>query len=89
MKNGKVDLHQAYNEVNRRALEINCDNFECSFKRFKNLATECNNITVGIICEVITVLEGEMRNFYKNSSRYDYGHNVKGPDFRVDGIGKI
>jgi hypothetical protein len=39
VKNGRVDLNQAFNEVNRRASEIGCENFECSFERFEGLAT--------------------------------------------------
>jgi len=86
VKNEKVDLHTAFNEVNRRASEIGCENFECSFERFEGLATECGNVTVGTIREAITVLEGEMPGYYKNVRRVDYGNNIKGPDYTVEGI---
>ena len=89
VKNGRVDLHQAFNEVNRRASEIGCENFECSFERFEGLATECGNVTVGTAREVITILEGEMRGYYKNARRVDYGNNIKGPDYVVDGTGEF
>ena len=43
--NGNVDLQRAFDEVNRRASVIGCENFDCSFERFKGLATECGNCT--------------------------------------------
>jgi len=89
LKNGKVDLRQAFNEVNRRASEIGCENFDCSFERFESLVTECNNVRVGTTREAITILEGEMRGYYTNARRVDYGNNVNGPDFAADGIGEF
>ena len=89
VKNGKVDLHKCLDEVNRRASEIGCENFECSFERFQGLATECGNVTVGTAREAITILEGEMRGYYKNARRVDYENNVKGPDYAVDGTGQF
>ena len=44
VKNGRVDLNQAFSEVNRRASKIDCTDFECSLERFKALATECGEI---------------------------------------------
>ena len=38
-KNGDVDLNKCLKEVDRRAAEIGCTNFECSLERFKELAT--------------------------------------------------
>lgn len=89
VKDGKVDLQRAFDEVNRRAAMINCGNFDCSFERFKGLATECGNSTPSIIREAITILEGEMRGYYKNARREDYGPNVTGIDFVVEGLGKF
>jgi hypothetical protein len=40
VKNGEIDLHRCLDEVNRRASEIGCTDFECSFERFRSLATE-------------------------------------------------
>ena len=84
-----MDLRQAFNEVNRRASEIGCENFDCSFERFESLVTECNNVRVGTTREAITILEGEMRGYYMNARRVDYGNNVNGPDFAADGIGEF
>ena len=55
VKNGRVDLQQAFNES-----EIVCENFECSFERFKSLATECGKIEESSAREAITILQGEM-----------------------------
>ena len=33
VKNGKLDIDACFKEVNRRASEIGCENFECSFER--------------------------------------------------------
>jgi hypothetical protein len=87
VKNGKVDLNQAFNEVNRRASAIGCETFDCSFDRFKGLATECGEIKESGVREAITILQGEMQGYYKNARRVDYGPNVKGLDFAVDGLG--
>ena len=89
VKDGKVDLQRAFDEVNRRAAMINCGNFDCSFERFKRLATECGNSTPSTIREAISVLEGEMRGYYKNARRQDYGPNVTGIDFDIEGLGKF
>ena len=35
VENRKVDLHKCLDEVNRRASEIGCTDFECSLERFK------------------------------------------------------
>ena len=84
VKNGRVDLQQAFNES-----EIVCENFECSFERFKSLATECGKIEESSAREAITILQGEMHGYYKNARRVDYGPNVKGIDFAVDGLVKF
>ena len=63
VKNGRVDLNQAFDEVNRRASEIGCENFECSFERFKGLATECGGIEESSVREAITILQGEMHGY--------------------------
>lgn len=49
VKNEKVDLNQAFSEVNRRASAIGCETFDCSFDRFKELATECGEINDSVI----------------------------------------
>ena len=87
-KNGKVDLKRAFEEVNRRAEVIGCENFDCSFERFKNLAQECGECKPETVREAITILEGEMRGFYKNARRGDYGPNVKSLNFEIEGVGK-
>ena len=89
VKNGKVDLNQAFSEVNRRASAIGCETFDCSFARFKELVTECGEIKESGVREAITILQGEMEGYYKNARRVDYGPNVKGLDFAVDGLGKF
>jgi len=88
-QDGSMDLQQAFDEVKRRALVIGCKNFDCSFERFKNLATECGDPDTGTTRDAISVLEGEMRGYYKNARREDYGPNVEGLDFVVEGLGKF
>ena len=89
VKNGKVDLDKCLNEVNRRASEIGWTDFECSLERFKALATENGKLTSGTAREAITILQGEMQGYYRNARREDYGLNVKGPDFLVEGLGEF
>jgi len=84
-----VDLHQAYDEVNRRASKIGCETFDCSFERFKELATECGHISPKPAKEAISILQGEMHGYYKNARRIDYGPNIEGPDYAVDGLGEF
>ena len=88
-KDGSIDLQQAFDEVNRRASVIGCGNFDCSFERFKNLATECSKTNTQSTREAITILEGEMRGYYRNSRREDYGPNVTGLDFVTEGLGEF
>ena len=45
VKNGNVDLDKCLDEVNRRASEIGCTDFECSFERFEALAMENGDMT--------------------------------------------
>lgn len=89
VKNGKVNLNQAFSEVNWRASAIGCETFNCSFDRFKELATECGEIKESGVREAIIILQGEMQVHYKNAQRVDYGPNVKDLDFAVDGLGKF
>ncbi len=89
LKNGKVDLQRAFDEVNRRASVIGCENFDCSFERFKGLAGECGNFTPSTTREAITILEGEMRGYFRNARRGDYGPNVAGLDYVVEGLGEF
>ena len=58
VKNGEVDLDKCLNEVNRRASEIGCTDFECSLERFKALATENGKLTSGTAREGVGVLQG-------------------------------
>ena len=88
MKNGKVDLRRCHDEVNGRASEIGCTNFECSFERFKALATENDRVTSTTVREAITVLQGEMNVYYSNAIRENYGNGIYGPDFKVIGQGE-
>jgi hypothetical protein len=69
VKNRKVDLNQAFSEVNRRASAIGCETFDCSFDRFKELTTECGEIKDSGVRETITILQGEMHGYYKNAQR--------------------
>ena len=89
VRNGGVDLHKCLDEVNRRASEIGCTDFECSLERFKALATENGKLTSTTAREAITILQGEMQGYYTNAQREDYGLNVKGPDFLVEGLGEF
>ena len=89
VKNGKVDLRKCLYEVNHRASEIGCTDFECSPERFKALATENGKLTSTTAREAITILQGEMQGYYTNARREDYGLNVKGPDFVVEGLGEF
>ena len=75
--------------MNRRALVIGCENFDCSFERFKNLATKGGETNTGSTRDAISVLEGEMRGYYRNAHREDYGPNVTGLDFIVKGLGEF
>ena len=68
---------------------IDCENFDCSFERFEGLATECSESDTGSTREAITILEGEMRGYYRNARRHDYGPNVTGLDFVVEGLGEF
>jgi hypothetical protein len=89
VKNGEVDLHKCLDEVNRRASEIGCTDFGCSLERFKALATENGELTNTTAREAITILQGEMHGYYTNARREDYGQDVKGPDFIVEGLGNF
>lgn len=89
VKNGQVDLHQCLDEVNRRASEIGCTDFECSLERFKTLATENGKLTRTTAREAITVLQGEMQGYYTNARHEDYGLNVNGPDFVMKELGEF
>ena len=87
LKNKKVDLNKCLNEVKRRAFELGCTDFDCSLERFRALATENGDLNDRGAKEAITILQGEMLGFYKNSRREDYGSNITGPDFIVEGVG--
>jgi len=89
VENGKVDLHKCLDEVNRRASEIGCTDFECSLDHFKALATENGKLTSTTAREAITILQGEMQGYYTNARREDYGLKVKGLDFVVEGLSEF
>ena len=55
----------------------------------KGLAGECGNFTPSTTREALTILEGEMRGYYKNARRGNYGPNVKGLDYVVEGLGEF
>jgi len=88
VSNGQVDLRAWFQEVLRRAEQLECEDFEsfCSFERFKSLATKCSNINQQTAREAITILQGEMHGYYKNARRVDYGPEMEGLDFAVDGL---
>lgn len=88
-KDRSIDLEQAFDKVKRRAAMIDCKNFDCSFERFQRLATECGKFNTTSTREVITILEGEMRGYYTHPRRKDYGPNVTGLDFVVEGLGEF
>ena len=54
-----------------------------------NYATENSKLTSGTAREAITIIQGEMLGYYRNARREDYGLNVKGPDFLVEGPGEF
>lgn len=87
MKNNKIDLKLAFQEINRRASEIGCTNFECSFERFKSLATENGIINEISVREAISALQVKMLGYYTNTQRVDYGPGHRSPDFKVEGLG--
>jgi hypothetical protein len=89
VKNGKVDLHKCLNELNRRASEIGCTNWECSLERFEVLSTENSELTPKGAREAITILQREMQGYYKNARREPYGVDIKGPDFIMEGLEKF
>jgi len=88
VKNGNVDLHSCYDEINRRAAEIGCPDFECSFERFRALATENGDITSTTAREAITILQVEMNGYYRNAAPENYRNGIYGPNFRVIGQGE-
>ena len=88
VKYDTIDLKAAYNEMQRRASNIDNKDWQgCSFQRFKELSTEDGTITFGSTCEAISGLQGEMLGYYRNLARQNYGKGVKGLDFTAEGIG--
>ena len=87
-KDGTVDLKKCVSELNRKAAQLNQKNFECSIKRFENLATENGELKPGSAREAMSALHGEIMDFYENTHRIDYGPGIYGPDFGVKGKGK-
>lgn len=69
--------------------KIGCADFECSRERFKALVTENGEFNNSTFREAIMILEGEMLGYYKNARRENYGINVNGPNFIVEGIGEF
>ena len=61
VKNGRVDLNQAFSEVNWRASVIVSETFDCSFERSKELVTECDKIEETGVRAAITVIQGKMQ----------------------------
>jgi hypothetical protein len=60
VKNGKIDLNQAFSQVNQRASAIGCETSDCSFDRLKELVSECSEIDECTVREAITILQGEI-----------------------------
>ena len=89
VKNNELDFQKGYQEVERRAAAIGCQNFKCSFERFKDLSTECGNCTVTSLREAFSVLQGEMHGHYKNAQRVNYGPGITGIDFKAEGCGQF
>ena len=87
-KDGTVDLKKCVSELNRKASKLNQKNFECSTRRFENLATENGQLTAGSAREAMSALQGEIMDFYENTHRIDYGPGISGPDFGVKGKGE-
>ena len=79
---GTIDMVAAYKEVIRRVQSSS--NFECSYDRFKNLCTECSEIDIGTVREVISALQLEADGVVKNIRR-DPSTTQKGFDFLIDG----
>jgi hypothetical protein len=88
-KDNKPDVDKCLAELDRRAKALGRTDFKCSPERFLSLAKENGKISPGNVREAITILEGKMRGFYKNARRENYGVEVKGPDFVVEGLGKF
>ena len=87
-EDGTVDLKKCVSELNRKASKLNQKNFECSIKRFENLATENGELKPGSAREAMSALQGEIMDFYENTHRIDYGPGISGPDFGVKGKGE-
>ena len=81
-------MDKCLDELNRKASKIGCTDFESSLERFKDLN---GDLTSGTAREAITILQGEMQGYYRyrNARREDYGTNVKGIDFAVNGLGEF
>lgn len=60
--NKKIDGEELYNQVNKlnRKLINVYENFERSFEQFEGLATECDNVTIGISRKAIIILKGKI-----------------------------
>jgi hypothetical protein len=58
-------------------------------ERFKALATENGELKSATALEAITILQGGMHGYYTNARREDYGQDIKGPDFIVEGLGNF
>jgi inosine/xanthosine triphosphate pyrophosphatase family protein len=50
---------------------------------------ENGDVTSTTAREAITILQGEMKGYYTNAVREDYGNGIYGPDFLVEGLGKF
>ena len=87
-EDGNVDLRKCYEEVQRRAKTIGCqDWWSCSYTRFQALAMDPKQRpTYKSAREAITVLNGEMLGYYKDAKRVDWGHGLDALDFVVKGL---